>query len=358
MDINTNKKVNIDDYNEYLSDVCKKKMVFTKKLGKKEEDTTLQTLDINNFYNLTKYNYSMNELKVFAKQNKLKIGGNKNELISRLFNHLYLSSNIVKIQSLFRGHMQRGFNKLFGPAFQKRSLCTNNTDFITMEELEELAPYQFFSYKDVDGFIYGFDFASLYNLVFNKKKNADINGTNPYNRQKISANVLLDIKKILKLAGILKKRIRVDIEDEIPVVSPEKAIELRTLSLFQNIDSLGNYSDAQWFLSLNRNELIKFIRELAEIWNFRAQLTTQIKRNICFPNGEPFRNISSVVLHTESNMCIVRQMVLEVMEKMVNSGTDKDSRALGAYYVLGALTLVNYNAAIALPWLYQSMCYN
>jgi len=31
--------------------------------------------------------------------------------------------------------------------------------------------------------------------------------------------------------------------------------------------------------------------------------------------------------------------------------------ALGAYYVLGALTLVNPNAAAALPWLFQSVAY-
>jgi hypothetical protein len=50
-------------------------------------------------------------------------------------------------------------------------------------------------------------------------------------------------------------------------------------------------------------------------------------------------------------------MVLQSMETMVNTGIDKDSRSLGAYYVLGALTLVNEEAANALPWLYQSMQY-
>ena len=45
------------------------------------------------------------------------------------------------------------------------------------------------------------------------------------------------------------------------------------------------------------------------------------------------------------------------MEKMVNIGVDKDSKALGAYYVLGALTLVNEEAATSLPWLFQSVNY-
>ena len=45
------------------------------------------------------------------------------------------------------------------------------------------------------------------------------------------------------------------------------------------------------------------------------------------------------------------------MEKFVNSGTDNDSKSLGAYYILGALTLVNTDAANALPWLFQSVSY-
>jgi len=41
----------------------------------------------------------------------------------------------------------------------------------------------------------------------------------------------------------------------------------------------------------------------------------------------------------------------------INTGIDNDSKSLGAYYILGALTLVNTNAAISLPWLYQSVNY-
>jgi hypothetical protein len=41
----------------------------------------------------------------------------------------------------------------------------------------------------------------------------------------------------------------------------------------------------------------------------------------------------------------------------VNSGIDRDNKCLGAYYVLGALTLVSEDAATSLPWLYQAVCY-
>jgi hypothetical protein len=56
-------------------------------------------------------------------------------------------------------------------------------------------------------------------------------------------------------------------------------------------------------------------------------------------------------------MCNVRKVILEVLEKFVNNGIDNDSKSLGAYYVLGALTLVNEEAAMSLPWLFQSVSY-
>ena len=60
-------------------------------------------------------------------------------------------------------------------------------------------------------------------------------------------------------------------------------------------------------------------------------------------------------LNNEQNLDNIRKVVLDVLEKMVNSGVDKDNRALGAYYVLAALTLVSENAANTLPWLFQSV---
>jgi hypothetical protein len=212
--------------------------------------------------------------------------------------------------------------------------------------------HQFISYKDEDRFIYGFDINSLYNLFLKSKSN-----TNPYNRRIIPEFVFKNIKSIVRLSRILKININLQFDDDTKNISSEKAIELRALSLFQNIDALGNYSNPQWFLSLNRNQLIKFVRELCDIWNYRAQLANETKRNICPPNGDPFRNLSMPYIHTEQDMNNVKKIILEVLEKLVNSGADSDSKALGAYYVLGALTIVNETAATSLPWLFQSFGY-
>ena len=342
----------VDEYMNSISTKSEKMIPVVKKTIKISDDNIIIPT-MKNYNDITNYNYNVSQLKIIAKNYKLKISGNKNELVSRVFTFLYLSSYIIKIQKVFRGHIVKRYIRLHGPAAIKRNLCTNSTDFVSMEPLEEIKFNQFLSYKDEDDFIYGFDITSLFNLF---SKNGNINN-NPYNRNKIPDIILKNIKTLLRLSKILKITIVLDLEDETPSISEEKVVELRALSLFQNIDSLGNYSNCNWFLSLNRNQIIRFVRELADIWSYRAQLSVETKRAICPPNGDPFRNLNMSLIHISQNFNIVRKVVLEVLEKLVNTGVDKDSKSLGAYYVLGSLTLVNQDAATALPWLFQSLNY-
>ena len=349
----SNQLVNTIEYFISISKTCEKNMIFQNKL-EKVDDSNISIPTIYNYHNITKYNYNSQHLKTFAKHYKLKIGGTKKELITRIFVFLQLSYFIIKIQKIFRGILQRKFNKLHGPAFKNRKLCTNDTDFITMENLDELNCNQFFSYKDVDGFIYGFDLASIFSLIY-MKNNSKKSSQNPYNRNNIPVEVLIDIKTLVKIGKILNKNIYLEIQDEPMDISNEKVIELRALSLFQNINALGNYSNYEWFLSLSRSNLIKFVRELSDIWDYRAQLSLEIKSKICPPNGNPFRNLNIPYIHIEPDINNVKKVILEVLEKLVNTGVDADSRSLGAYYVLAALTLVNFDASTALPWLFQSV---
>ena len=99
------------------------------------------------------------------------------------------------------------------------------------------------------------------------------------------------------------------------------------------------------------------MRELIDIWTYRAELSVETKRAICPPTGYPFINLSINYIVTEENLENVKKNILDCLEKMVNTGIDRDSKSLGAYYILGALTLVNSNAASAIPWLYQSFSY-
>jgi hypothetical protein len=354
---NYDKKKKLDDFIDGMIEDCIKYIPETK-TGKKVENDNLLTPALENYYMIYQNNYNVQQLKVFAKHYKLKISGNKNEIMFRLFCHLRLSFYATKIQKIFKGCMARKYVKYHGPAFplKKRGLCNNSIDFFTMEDIKSLSYHQMFSYQDIDGFIYGFDILSLYNLVH---KSEGKQPSNPYNRMPIPKDVIQNIKGVIKLSKLLGIMCEIEIKNINEDITIEKSLELRVLELFQNMDSLGNYTNPAWFHSLNRQQLARFVFELRDIYTYRAQLTNEMKRAICPPHGNPFHNfniqsIQGTNQHFHS-FTTVKKMVLGILEKFVNFGIDRDSKSLGAFYVLGALTLVNEDAANTLPWLFHSV---
>lgn len=353
---NTTKFINktvmlLDDYITLIYSKCEETFSLMTKIKTKKitPDADIVIPTSKEAHVLCENKFNVQHLKQIAKHYKIKISGNKDELVKRIYVFLKLSSVVVNIQKVFRGFLQRKYNDCHGPAFYKRDLCTNATDFLTIEEVNTLPYSQFYSYKDVDGFIYGFDIISLYNLIVKSGKHVK----NPYNRNDIPINVIKNIRNLIRLSKILKIQVDIEIQDVNQDISIQKNIELRALDLFQFIDGLGNYSDPSWFLSLSRHQIVRFMRELVDIWNYRLNLTDVMKRSICPPNGDPFRNLSTLILN-EQNIDIIRKHVLHCLEKLVMTGIDRDWQSLGAYYVLGALTIVNENASTSLPWLYQS----
>jgi len=340
--------------NEYIGQITLKfddHIINTSKLPK-ISDNDMYNLTFNNHNIITKYNYTGEQLKFIAKKHKIKITENKNQLIKRIYGVFYLSHFIIKIQRCFRGNLVRLCHKLRGPAVMNRDLCINKEDFLTMEDLTTITYTQFFSYKDSDNFIYGFDIISLYNLI--SKSNRSVR--NPYNRNEIPNKDIFKLHYLLNLTSILKKKINVDIvnNDCLPFT---QNIKFKVIELFQQIDSLGQFSDPDWFLSLSISKLFIFLTYLTDIWNFRAQLSQETKNNICPPNGDIFRNINLYSIRRETNIDNIRHTIVNILSNLINNGINNDNKVLGCYYILGALTMVNENAAVAIPWLYQSFTF-
>tara|TARA_B100000073_G_C23585996_1_gene514275 strand:+ start:36 stop:500 length:465 start_codon:yes stop_codon:yes gene_type:complete len=139
-----------------------------------------------------------------------------------------------------------------------------------------------------------------------------------------------------------------------PKLTKKQLFNQRVTGVFKAMDDLGNYTDQNWFLDLNTNiKLIKFVRELHDIWSYRAQLSQDVKNNIT-NFIDPFLNINMMNIQNV-NYEILRNVTLSIIESFVYKGINTESRTLGAYYILLALTLVNPNAAEAMPWLYSSV---
>lgn len=367
-------------------------------------------------YLLKKINLSdfkLPDLKNAAKTNKLHITGTKPVIIKRLEELFNKTKKTIIIQSLFRGRLARLCFELRGPAFKNRKLCVNDTDFVTMEPLCEISNLNFFSYKDEKDFIYGFHIASLVHLL----KTSSRGVMNPYNREKISANIIGKILSVYNASHILFPSFREENSSQIVIsirgcvsnrntynsifrnVSQNNTVnvmnnarenhmeddyrptinvnsilnqesnarlsriqEIRTHSieqrineLFTEIDRLGNYTQSSWFSNLSHIDYGRLYRALYEIWNFRSQLPRDVRNKIC-PFHSPFDSIfSRPVYHTDLNFRQIQKACLIVIENMVYSGVDEDHRKLGAFHALSGLTLVSMTARNALPWLYESL---
>jgi len=320
------------------------------KRGKKVPNEFFVIPKFDSYNNLIKLNYNKSQLKKILKKYKQRVSGNKEIIRNRCYNFLRLSYFSSIIQTKFRSYIVKEYIRVSGPAIRNSKLCTNNTDFLSLEKLSTVKRVDLFSYKDEDDFIYGFDFCSIYNLLLNGKS-----PKNPYNRKELPKNILENINKKVRLSKLLRITIKTEIDNI--KINPEKEFKFRVLAVFHKMDELGNYTNLEWFNSLNKIKLIRFTKELLDIWHYRAQLTNETKRQIFPPFGNPFEKIKTgLFIHKNENK--IKKIVLFLIENLITKGIDKQSKCLGAYYVLGALTLVNTDAAAALPWLYDSVRYN
>ena len=184
---------------------------------------------------------------------------------------------------------------------------------------------------------------------------------NPYNKNKFTRQTLNDINNRIKYNKFLNYSVDKCIETNINNINEnnENIIKNKTLSLFLYIDSLGYYTDINWFLTLSRRLVIRFIRELYDIWNYRANLTNTNKIDFCpWCNGNPFTFINITLLNnrnTSDNS--IKLMALTIIEKFLNpsSNINDGNKSVICMYILSALTLVSNDAAQSLPWLFESV---
>jgi hypothetical protein len=141
---------------------------------------------------------SLNVLKNTLKQYGKPVSGRKRELIRRIHSYYMQIRYATKIQSTFRGFLIRESERMRGPAAKSRDICNNETDFNTMELLTEFPRERFFSYRDANGFIYGFNVFSLM-LMFDRCRKL----VNPYNREEIPFEILQNVFSLYKKIKIL-----------------------------------------------------------------------------------------------------------------------------------------------------------
>ena len=322
--------------------------------------------------------YKILKLKEILKKNKLPISGKKSVLISRINTFFAETENATIIQKNVRGHFIRYLNRLRGPALLDRGICVNDTDFYTLEPLNEIKTAYFYSYRDDLNFIYGFSITSL--MILFKKKDKSI--CNPYNRECLNINIINNFLTVDILVGITCKR-ELENDNNIGGVITDnktpryhsttgrntrdtvisKLVEMRTKStrfrirdLFIEIDILGNYTHSSWFSNLDKPDCIQFFQYLHYIWYNSGMLNYQAKHYIS-PFFDPFiyglnNHIHPTAENSTPEQCI--EYCITLMENLVYGGIDIEHRKIGVLHMLSALTMVSSPARENMIWLYES----
>jgi hypothetical protein len=358
------------------------------KYFKKSNADNLISINYENHINgdISYFDYSLIQLKAAAKSYSLRISGRKRDIIERLTNYFKQNKNAILIQTIFRGWICRYIIKLRGAGLKNRKICVNDTDFCTMEPLDEIDNDYFYSFTDNNNFTYGFNICSL---IESFRRN---NKYNPYNRESFPTKTIDSIISLYNLSFILcdgfaiqnlpykipinttinRNRRQSSFINYSPITRPintaedllrynnintirSRPIDNRISELFIEIDALGNYTTRDWFDNLEIRDYIRLYRKLYELWYYRGELSREVQNNIC-PFYGPFDGIfDRPILHNEITLDQIKIACLIVMENMIYSGINIEYRKLGALHALSALTIVSSGARNSLFWLYESV---
>jgi len=356
----------------------------------------LPDINYDNYHNATIVlkKYKIPQLKETLKKFKLPISGKKEVLITRIDLYFKEVKNAIRIQSVYRKWLVSQMFYLRGPAFTQRDMCVNSTDFATLEPVNEIPAHYFYSLTDNNQFTYGFNIASLIQLITQKNNNA----YNPYTREKFDTKTKFNIITLYTCCYINIQSFRSEnkpylhrsitsrnpnppnirghqLVNEIiynprinPITSDQQLTQfnniqqLRTTSnqnrivqLFIAIDQLGNYANSTWFSQLDIRSYVRLYRAFYDIWNFRSGMSREVRSHIS-PFCNPFDGIfNQRVLLSDLSHLQMQSACLIVFENVIYSGIDEEYKKLGAFHALSALTLVSREARHALPWLYESV---
>jgi hypothetical protein len=360
--------------------------------------------------NIIMKSYTIPILKQVCKLYKLHISGKKGVLIERITTFFERIQSAIIVQKYTRRQFVKKLTKLNREFNEQRNACTNVTDFSTMAPLNEISNKYFYCYTDIDNFVYGFDITSLIEMLRKSRKLF-----NPYTRTPITKRHKNEIINVYNLSLLVYREMRETNEpyithiqnnhrpsqnryrnlihrmssqlidndnreissylnyrpianiETIPTIFHEQYQQLvntrqlsitdRINSLFIEIDQLGNYTDQTWFTHLTHIQYAQLYRCFYDIWNFRGQISYEVKNDICPVHG-PFDGIfPNTVRHMDLSTTTLKTVCLIVFENLVYSGINDEIRKIGTLIALTALTVISPPARTAMPWLYESIIY-
>jgi len=302
-------------------------------------------------------NITVNELKVICKKNKLKRSGKKMDIYNRVQKHIQILKSVHIIQNLYRKYIYRKFQNYIGYNLKNP---VNDSDFMNLEDIREINRFHQFRFQQSNQ-VFVFEYQSALELFRNSgnsiKQSHDMQHKrvlNPYNRMCLSNSILDRIYYLYRIYTLLKIPLWNTLSETRNKERLERTqnINQKLSDVFANIHYYTNEGNVDWILSLTTQRLINFILHLNDIWCYRAQLSTEVKKSIVFPTGNPFSHICKNSLN-QLTYDVLLDKVCSLLENITDKGVDNSYKTLGCMYVLSALTIVSNQARIAMPLYYS-----
>ena len=309
-------------------------------------------------------------------------------MLESFFNLLlkvYLNlDKVKKLQKWIKTSLNKYRYKLHGNAWHTRTLCVNDSDFVSLDNINDISEENFISFRDQSGFTYGFALDSLLDLILktddnfldNFKKTSNglcyrqyirvlynhynkIKVKNPYTRDLLPGEFKLKVFKLHARTIYFTKPYTNGISNK-PTnissnISTNSGIDIKTrvrnkcLNVFQKIDMLGYMTNTAWLLDENIKNIKLFYKKLAFQWVFEFGLNDTARYKIS-KNYNLFTNTRDI-LTSRSDKYILLDKILDTLNILVSNGESESDRATGCIIILYALAYINRQCIESNPWL-------
>lgn len=304
---------------------------------------------IGKFYRLSNY----------SKMKKADLIASLERLIKMEYFTVFIQKNIRRF-NIQKFLANKSPSKTWLPSGRKR-LCKNDSDFYTLEAVEDIPLKQYICYVDENDCYWGFNMISLYNYfkhqyAISRSKN---NINNPYTNLPFSNTFMDNFKHHVFVSE--KYGFNIDLKisngNEADDITNTQRLQDMLYNNLGIIEQHGYLLRSEWVSSLSKERLIKFVYELNDIWEYRSQIDRATKRQICYPSGNPLDAVNPINILNRENYEHVFKMTMNVINNFIAKGVTYSDCETGILYVLSALSLVSYDFANAYPWIYAQSHY-
>ena len=174
-----------------------------------------------------------------------------------------IDEKVTLISKVWKGYHIRKLLKLAGPSTFKRSLCVNQDELISLEPIQKIHPFDYFSFEE-NGKHYGFDIRTCIDTL-----NRNIRPVNPYTRQPFN----IEDRKRLRELYLHRLRRSLPTTYENNTLNTTQTILLNRWQQISQICEENGFTEPQinpnYFLSKTKLELYVFLNLICndmKIW--------------------------------------------------------------------------------------------